>query len=240
MGYLSKVSNVLVYRACTTSPCHTPGNWGDDHLTSLGENPTEATWSLSLDSLGRPRLALFQDEALSYWWSDGNSLQLSSWKQYSISLPNGSYGMDVDLQIDRGTYPHLAFNYLDSAYINGLGILVCTANCQPHSGSAIWGMLTTVETAADLDQISWIPPQPPCLYSHWVTVGAQPSEALDVGGNPVLLYLVRQAQVNPDPSAGCDPANIDVTTLRMALVYNPVLHACPGGIIYHVAQVAGS
>lgn len=220
LGYLNSSTNDLVYRACTALPCHLTTNWADVHLTSLGDDALSDAWSLALDSQGRPRLALYTDESLSYWWSDGDPLQLSSWKHYPISLPNGRYGMDVDLEIDRGNYPHLAFNYLDSAMVDGLGVIVCSANCQPTSGNAIWGMLTPIETADDLDQIASIPPQPPCDHSHWATVGAQPAQALDGGGNPVLLYLVMHAEVSSTQSPGCYPAITDMVTLRMALTHN--------------------
>lgn len=187
----------LQYAECDTN-CGDEANWTSTVLVEdLGSG---GYLSLAVDSQGRPRLAYFTgyygsnepaNYLLNYAWCNASCGMLASWTIRSANLP-ANYGKYVDLAVDATGRLHMAF-YIDDfdGGTEGLGYMVCTANC--YTDAAIWER-QMIEYPADLDASDPIPLVNPCTLSAWLDVGMEPSLALDAAGNPRITYMASHYQ----------------------------------------------
>lgn len=202
------------YAECNAN-CGNSANWTNVPLYALGSGGAH---SLRLDAQNRTRLALYTgyyesgdpaNDLLFYAWCDVNCTQSSNWDNYGLGLP-ARYGQNVDLLLDQGGRPRLAYYVEDStesAY--GLGYAECSANCQNNS-AAIWRS-QFVETSDELNASAPIPVKSGCSSSSWMEVGRAPSLALDVAGNPRIGYTAVHFQ------GGTCPFSEDMRLVRFAL-----------------------
>lgn len=174
------------YSVCDTN-CSAAGSWSSGTLLPLGNSTGD--FKLRLDSLSRPRLALYdgQKQQLSYYWCNANCIGVAGWTGAPVGLP-AKYGVDVDLALDEQHRPRLAY-YIDT-YPYALGYAACAANCE--SAAASWKALI-VETSNQLDQRAPVLLIPGCSLQAWYP-GQHPSLALDPQGRPFIGYDARHLQ----------------------------------------------
>lgn len=192
-------TDLLVFSACDTG-CNDMDNWWGVGLWDLHYG---RDFTLRLDSQGRPRVALYDEGALHYLWSNGDPLDVGSWSYTTLSTTE-RFGESVALAFDGADRPHMAA-YVGDAY--GLAYGACTANCE--SGSPTWDF-EMVETADDLNTLAPVPVTPGCSLSSWMYVGHTPSLALDAGGNPRISYYSNHMQ-----GGTCDVYD-DIELMRFA------------------------
>jgi hypothetical protein len=188
----------LSYAECD-SGCELAANW---HFTTLYELGDAYDFTLQVDALGRPRLALYagyygdnRDNRLHYFWCNTNCLTPGNWSSYDLGLPD-EYGINVDLVLDNQSRPRLAIA-TDIYYSEHVDYLWCNSNCE--SGAATWQSII-VETSAEVNAST---PPVNCSLAYWY-IGKRPSLVLDATGNPRLAYnadcgnveLVRLALLN--------------------------------------------
>lgn len=204
----------LVYAGCYSNCNDLPqSQWG-----SLFVVPVigDASFSLRLDTNGRPRIALYptstdlslmQPGQLYYLWCDNATcLDLNDWRQVSVGTPIAS-GDGVDLILDPANRPRLAFQMGD----DGLGYAACDANCGVTSS---WKARTLESTASIM---ALYPPGLPehqgCPILTWLN-GVRPSLALDLAGNPRVGYDAELWWGGSSPYIHC---NIAVPVARFGL-----------------------
>lgn len=172
----------LSYAECDTA-CDDATNW---HFTSLYELGDAYDFTLQIDSLGRPRLAVYagyygddRDNRLHYFWCNTGCLTPGNWSSYDLGLPD-EYGINVDLALDSQNRPRLAYA-TDIYYSEHVDYLWCTANCE--TGTAVWQSII-VETSAEVNASA---PPGNCSLAYWY-IGKRPSLVLDAADNPYLAY----------------------------------------------------
>ncbi|GIK40883.1 MAG: hypothetical protein BroJett011_47160 [Chloroflexota bacterium] len=180
----------------------------------------DGSFSLRIDSNGRPRIALYPTQAdlsqmqpgyLYYVWCDDvTCLDAADWSKVSLGLPL-FYGDGVDLALDPANRPRLAYQMGD----DGLGYAWCNGVCGAASG---WQSRTAESTAAVMAQYPpGLPQHQSCPILTWLN-GVRPSLALDPAGHPRLGYDTELWWGGSNPNIQCD---IGVPVTRFALFPQP-------------------
>jgi hypothetical protein len=196
----------LVYAGCYSN-CNdlSQSQWGSIFVVPV---IGDASFSLRVDTNGRPRVALYptsvdlslmQPGQLYYLWCDSvTCLDLNDWHQVSVGTPIAS-GDGVDLILDPANRPRLAFQMGD----DGLGYAACDANCGVTSS---WQARTLESTASVM---ALYPPGLPehqnCPILTWLN-GVRPSLALDLAGRPRVGYDAELWWGGTSPYVHCDIA----------------------------------
>jgi len=205
---IGNTSREVRYYECNAG-CASAANWSYITLTS---SVAASTFSLSLDSSDRPRLAFYtgnrsltDDNLLEYYWCDANcAVTDTNWDGYGLGL-DARYGVDADLVFDSQDRPNLAF-YVDTSPF-GLIYYKCTADCETLNAAWVGQF---IETAADLNAIQPVPIKPGCSISSWYP-GQKPSLALSNTDKPYFVYDAQHLQ------AGTCLAHTDITLARFML-----------------------
>jgi hypothetical protein len=205
--YVGVSSRELRFYACDAS-CSYSANW---YFVLLTSSNADNTFSLRLDHLDRPRLALYtgyrglwDDNLLEYWWCDASCMDSNNWNGYTLGF-DVYYGLDADLGFDSQNRPNLAF-YVDTDPY-GLVYSNCTTGCE--SFNSAWDY-QFIETAADLSAIDPVPVKPGCSISSWFP-GQKPSLALSSANQPYFVYDAQHVQ------GGTCQAETDINLARVAL-----------------------
>jgi len=176
----------------------------------------DGSFSLRVDSSGRPRLGLYPTQAdlsqmqpgqLYYvWCNDTTCLNPNDWNKVSVGTPI-AYGDNVDLVLDPANRPRMAYQMGD----DGLGYARCDANCESTSN---WQPRNLEATAAIMALYpSGLPEHQGCPILTWFN-GVRPSLALDSAGNPRVGYDTERWWGGTSPYITCD---IDVPVARFGL-----------------------
>jgi hypothetical protein len=171
------------YAQCNSS-CSSAANWSRvtvaDDAESLWGHPT---FSLRLDSQGRPRMVFYKDTtsdtSIYYAWSNANFTSPAGWASYPMPMPPAD-DRTIDLAIGHQDRPRIAFA---SDQFN-LRYLECDVSCE--SQDAEW-TVDDVETGAELNAADPIAAGPGCSNPTWKLDG-YPSLALDSNDAPLLSY----------------------------------------------------
>lgn len=205
---VSSSQRSLLYAECDNT-CYDGDNWRQTTLPVAAE--TAYSFSLRLDSSGRPRLGFYSgytgdeqyDRRLYYLYCQSGCTTSSNWKALDLGLAAYS-GLSVDLAIDSQNRPHLAY-YVDADPF-GLQYAECTSNCE--STAANW-QVQWIETSEQLTASNPVPTELGCSISVWFA-GMKPSVALDGQGNPHFGYDAEHTQ------GGTCTAHTDIELVRYA------------------------
>jgi hypothetical protein len=207
---LWKLLYVVCYSDCNNLP---QSLWNGTFIyPTIGDG----SFSLRVDTSGRPRLALYPTQAdlsqmqpgqLYYVWCNNTTcLNPNDWNKVSVGTPI-AYGDGVDLVLDPANRPRLAYQMGD----DGLGYAQCDANCEATSS---WQRRTLESTAAVMAQYPpGLPQYQNCPILTWFN-GVRPSLALDPAGNPRVGYDTELWWGGTSPYIRCD---IDVPVARFGL-----------------------
>jgi hypothetical protein len=204
----------LLYSRCDSN-CNNPPR---SHWDGIFVAPMigDGSFSLRLDTSGRPRIALYptstdlsqmQPGQLYYLWCDSATcLNANDWRKVSVGTPI-AHGEGVDLALDATDRPRLALPMggvgRDMDGGEGLGYAWCDANCGVTSS---W-QARTLESSETI--MSLYPPGLPthqsCPILAWLN-GVRPSLALDWAGNPRVGYDAELWWGGTSPYIQCDIA----------------------------------
>lgn len=215
----------LWYAACDQN-CTNAGNWSWTGISATSYYET-VTFSLRVDSQGRPRMAFysgtfnqspspFADDLLYYLWCDQACANgdAGNWHGVSIGLPTLS-GHDVEMALDGQNRPRLV--YTDR--YSGLGYSWCNETCE--STNTTWHH-AVAETSASLSDDFEVLPIRRCTISTWFT-GVRPTLALDSQGNLRIAYDAQHYWYGTEIVNGeirhCNFKDVNVT--RFAAVNRP-------------------
>jgi hypothetical protein len=218
--------NYLVYIECA-SLCDTSSSWNGVIFPDAvgGFSFNQPSYSLRLDSMGRPRVAYFStataDTSLHYAWSNADSSLFAGWTFTSIVLPRLPVDSvrSVDLAIDSHDQPSVAYvrRPLSSLATEGLEYAQCTSSCE--SAQPNW-VSQTIETSADLNLAYPIPLcATNCISDAW-SIDGYVSLALNKSDQPGFTYFVRHMQLYKDPQ-GKITTPTDISTIRLATAGSP-------------------
>jgi hypothetical protein len=205
-------ANDAVWYAECNGNCAQASAWNMVATYAFGD---EGALALALDSVGRPRMALYQgsagypeaDNTLYYAWCNSVCLDQNSWNSSDVGLP-AHEGLDVDLALDSLNRPRLVYFVDDLAGSNyGLGYGYCTGNCETSTPGWVHQL---VETPDDLDASDPVPPAQGCSLSSWLNIGRYPALAL-AGEDPRIVYNAEHVQ------GGTCSIHTDVKLVRLAL-----------------------
>lgn len=194
------------YAECEQN-CHDASNWSRIVLANtVSASVTHwATFSLAVDSRGKPRLALYTGTGLGgslapnslyYLVCDAPSCtQDQAWSALKLPLPETQGEEGVALALDGQDRPRIAYHAPLAAGF-GLRYAWCNADCAASAqGWQAREVESSEEVNAELPIPPWPgcafpqcnPPIPPCTLSSWDS-GVRPALALDAGGHPRIAY----------------------------------------------------
>ncbi|HMN27191.1 MAG TPA: hypothetical protein PKE45_03480 [Caldilineaceae bacterium] len=213
------LTSTLWYTECDQE-CTNAANWSWTNLTTTSYYFT-MTFSLRVDSNGRPRIALysgsyneapspFDDNLLYYLSCDAQCAtgDAANWRSLAIGAPTLS-GHHVDLALDGQGRPRLAY----SGGNDSLGYSWCDQNCE--TDNTAW-QHRVAETKEALSDDYAILPIRRCTISAWLN-GVRPSLALDPQGNPRIAYDAQHYWYGTETVGGevrnCNFKDVNVTRL---------------------------
>jgi len=171
----------LVYLECAAS-CAGPEDWTQPALLlAVGSGSGHKSYTLALDSQGRPRVAAYPiGGPMRYLWCDAGCSDSTKWQQQTI-FADQQTGMHPALVLDKADRPRIAYQDWEKG---GLGYIWCAANCNTSAAEWRGGL---VEDDGVLDQTHSIKPLPTCVRGGWQG-GKRPALSLDAAGNPRIAY----------------------------------------------------
>lgn len=173
----------IAYLECNNQ-CGSAESWT---LTPFYKEGYDPSMVLRIDSQGRPRMAIYQDNRLAYAWCNADCSTAGNWDSAYIGLAPGD-GQDPDLAFDSKDLPRISFKAgsvpKDGGMGFGLGYAWCERSCQSDRG--LWRH-TLVDDSGNLEH-DWPRPRPAnCTVASWVG-GFRSSLSLDSNGNPRIAY----------------------------------------------------
>jgi hypothetical protein len=206
------VSQQMAYAECNQN-CGAAANWSGSVLVNTVSAGVShfATFSLAVNSAGKPRVALYTGtgsggnlapNTLYYLACQGaNCSQTGSWTALDLNFMETRGEEGVALTLDAQGRPRMAYHAPMAAGF-GLHYAWCNTNCE--SSNQNWQTQereASEEVNAELPIPPWPgcqfpacnPPIPPCTVSTWDS-GVRPSLALDAAGQPRIAYDANHEQ----------------------------------------------
>jgi hypothetical protein len=213
------LTSTLWYTECDQD-CTDAANWSWTEITTTTYYFT-MTFSLRVDSNGRPRIALYSgsynqdpspfDDDLLYYLSCNTQCatgEPANWQYVAIGSSTLA-GQDVDLALDGQGRPRLAYSGLNDS----LGYSWCDQDCE--DSAAGWQHVVAESKEALSDDYDILPIRR-CTISAWLN-GVRPTLALDPQGNPRIAYDAQHYWYGTEIVGGqvrdCNFKDVNVTRL---------------------------
>ena len=163
-------------------------------LLGTGSGASAYTWSLAVDTHGRPWATIYpRGGPLYYAWCNEDCTSDANWTGSVLDFGNGS-GQYSALALDAQNRPRIAYRDGDSF---SMGYAWCNQHCETMD--AQWTSQVAEESNAINVDLN-VPVLPTCVRGSWFG-GLRPVLVLDRQGNPRIAYdaeYLMECRSNPD------------------------------------------